>query len=51
MEYRRKGRRGKKPKRFAKLEQLKEYSSEEGKYYRKENAKAEMLRELLKQLL
>jgi len=51
MEYRRKGRRGQKPKRFAKLKQLQKYSLEKGKYYRKENAKAEMLRELLKPLL
>jgi hypothetical protein len=51
MEYRRNGRRGLKPKRFAALEQLKEYSSEERKYYPKQNAKAEMLKELLKELL
>ena len=51
MEYRRRGRRGRKPRKFMTLEQLKEYSSEERKYYPKETAKAEMLRELLKELL
>ena len=43
MEYCRKGRRGQQPKRFAKLKQLKKYSLENGKYYRKENAKAGVL--------
>jgi len=48
MQYRRDRRRGRKPERFDNLEQLKQYSSDHGKYYPKESAKAEMLRELLK---
>lgn len=43
-------RRARKPRRFQTLKQLKEYSVQEGKYYSKEDAKAEMLRELLKVL-
>jgi hypothetical protein len=50
MEYRRKGRRRRKPKQFADLEELREYSHDTKKYYPKENAKAEMLRVLLKVL-
>ena len=40
-----------KPQKFQTLKRLKEYSLEKGKYYRKEDAKAEMLRELLKVLI
>ena len=53
MQYRtdhQKGRFALKPPKFRTLEQLKEYSDQEGKYYSKEHAKAEMLRELLKVL-
>ena len=53
MQYRtdhQKGRFARKPRKFRTLEQLKEYSDQEGKYYSKEHAKAEMLRELLKVL-
>jgi hypothetical protein len=39
-----------KPRTFRTLGQLKQYASNTGKYYNKENAKAEMLRELLKEL-
>ena len=40
-----------KPRKFQTLEQLREYSDQEGKYYSKTDAKAEMLRELLKVLI
>jgi hypothetical protein len=50
MQYRRDRRKGQKPERFDNLEELKEYSQDCGKYYPKESAKAEMLRELLKVL-
>lgn len=53
MQYRtdcQKGRFARKPQKFRTLEQLKEYSGNEGKYYSKEDAKSEMLRELLKVL-
>jgi hypothetical protein len=50
VEYRRNGRKGQKPKRFPSLKKLKGYCKVEVKYYRKERAKAEMLRVLLKQL-
>ena len=50
MQYRRDGRTGRKPRRFNDVENLKEYSLSHGKYYPKESAKAEMLRELLKVL-
>ena len=51
MQYRRNRRRGEKPKQFAQLSDLKTYSSVQGKYYPKEQAKAEMLKELLKVLI
>jgi hypothetical protein len=50
MQYRLNGRRGEKPRRFKSLRGLKEYSFNCNKYYSKERAKAEMLRELLTQL-
>jgi hypothetical protein len=50
MQYRRNGREGEKPKRFHNLKGLKKYSEDCRKYYPKESAKAEMLRELLKVL-
>jgi hypothetical protein len=50
MQYRQNKRKGRKPQRFDDLEELKEYTDECGKYYPKETAKAEMLRELLKVL-
>jgi hypothetical protein len=37
-----------KPRKFRTLKRLKEYSNKTGKYYNKEEAKAGMLRELLK---
>jgi hypothetical protein len=54
MQYRadRKGRRvATKPRKFRTLNELKQYSRSSGKYYAKEEAKAEMLRELLRVLL
>lgn len=53
MQYRtdqQKGRGATKPQKFCTLKQLKEYSNKMAKYYSKEEAKAEMLRELLKVL-
>jgi len=53
MQYRmdrQRGMPGQKPRKFRTLKQLSEYSREHGKYYNKEEAKAEMLRELLKVL-
>jgi hypothetical protein len=44
------GRGARKPRKFESLEQLRKYSEQEGKYYNKQEAKAEMLRELLKVL-
>jgi hypothetical protein len=45
------GREASKPRTFRTLGQLRHYASNTGKYYPKENAKAEMLRELLKELM
>jgi len=45
------GRVARKPRKFNSLEQLRKYSEQEGKYYSKQEAKAEMLRELLKVLI
>jgi hypothetical protein len=39
-----------KPQKFRSLKKLSQYTCDEGKYYPKENAKAEMLRELLKKV-
>jgi hypothetical protein len=47
---RKRGLRARTPTKFDSLEELREYSAVEEKYYPKENAKAEMLRELLKEL-
>ena len=51
MQYRRNGRRGRKPELFGTVEELRIYSVAHKKFYSKENAKAEMLRELLKVLI
>lgn len=44
------GLRGNEPTKFDSLEELREYSEDSGKYYPRKNAKAQMLRELLKEL-
>jgi hypothetical protein len=44
------GKRASKPQKFRSLKQLSQYTRNEEKYYNKENAKAEMLRELLKKV-
>jgi len=54
VQYRRDRDRGvvaRKPRKFGSLEALRRYSEEESKYYPKDNAKSEMLRELLQVLL
>ena len=54
VQYRRDRDRGvmtRKPRKFGTLEELRRYSEEERKYYPRDNAKSEMLRELLQVLL
>ena len=53
MQYRTDRKRGRdirKPRKFRTLKQLKDYSHEAGKFYNKEEAKADLLRELLRVL-